>query len=50
MTKIRFENSPSTNTPINVENLNKLNNVGLNGTGTCGVADTIIITKVIGYK
>ena len=27
MTKIRFENSPSTNTPINAENLNKLNNV-----------------------
>lgn len=24
--------------------------VGLNGTGTWGVADTIIITKVIGYK
>lgn len=27
MTRIRFENSPSTNTPINAENLNKLNNV-----------------------
>lgn len=27
MTKIRFENAPSTNTPINADNLNKLNNV-----------------------
>lgn len=27
MTRIKFENSPSTNTPINAENLNKLNNV-----------------------
>ena len=27
MTKIRFEDLPSTNTPINAENLNKLNNV-----------------------
>ena len=27
MTKIKFENSPSTNTPINADNLNKLNNV-----------------------
>ena len=27
MTRIRFENLPSTNTPINAENLNKLNNV-----------------------
>ena len=27
MTRIRFEDLPSTNTPINAENLNKLNNV-----------------------
>lgn len=27
MTRIRFENAPSTNTPINAGNLNKLNNV-----------------------
>ena len=27
MTRIRFENAPSTNTPINADNLNKLNNV-----------------------
>lgn len=27
MSRIRFENSPSINTPINAENLNKLNNV-----------------------
>ena len=33
-----------------VDKLNKLNNVGLNGTGTLGVADIIIITNVIGYK
>lgn len=32
MTKIIFENLPSTNTPINAENLNKLNNVVINQT------------------
>lgn len=32
MTKIRFENSPSTNTPINANNLNKLNNVVISST------------------
>jgi len=32
MTKIKFENSPSTKTPINAENLNKLNNVVINST------------------
>lgn len=32
MTKIRFENSPSTNTPINANNLNKLNNVVISKT------------------
>jgi hypothetical protein len=32
MTKIKFENTPSTKTPINAENLNKLNNVVINST------------------
>lgn len=32
MTKITFENLPSTNTPINAENLNKLNNVVISPT------------------
>lgn len=32
MTRIRFENSPSTNTPINASNLDKLNNVVISPT------------------
>ena len=32
MTRIKFENSPSTNTPINANNLNKLNNVVISET------------------
>ena len=32
MTRIRFENAPSTNTPINADNLNKLNNVIISST------------------
>lgn len=32
MTRIRFENLPSTNTPRNAENLNKLNNVVISST------------------
>lgn len=32
MTRIRFEDLPSTNTPINASNLNKLNNVVINPT------------------
>ena len=32
MTRIRFENSPSTKTPINADNLNKLNNVIISST------------------
>jgi predicted acylesterase/phospholipase RssA len=32
MTRIRFEDLPSTNTPRNAENLNKLNNVVISPT------------------